>query len=270
MKCLALLFPILLSVFGVLAQSVQQPVAGAYLKLNAYGIHQPDAVNMSAQQASMARAGKFSAGLYAERRYMLNELAHYIAAFSVALDPGRIGVVIKYFGNPGYNESQAGLAYARSIGEMDIGIQFNYFMFSTAGYGRSAAVNFEGGLMIPVHNKFRAGMHVYNPLGTGLLKLPQEHLPTIYSAGMGYELSQHFFIGSLIEKEEGKPVDISVGMQYNFSKKLRAMAGVSTALASFYFGAAIKIEEVRIQVSIHNHQRLGLTPGMSAVFGKEE
>ena len=87
-----------------------------------------------------------SAGVYGERRFMLDELSLYQLAIAVPTNSGNFGVKAGYFGFSDYNESQMGLAYARKLGsKVDIGVQFNYNGIQVSGYGNSSAINFEIG-----------------------------------------------------------------------------------------------------------------------------
>ena len=68
-----------------------------------------------------------SAGVYGERRFLLNELSLYNLRSLCQPTSGNFGVKAGYFGFSDYNESQMGLAYARKLGnKVDIGVQFNY------------------------------------------------------------------------------------------------------------------------------------------------
>ena len=68
-----------------------------------------------------------SAGVYGERRFLLDELSLYQLAIAVPTNSGNFGVKAGYYGFSDYNESQMGLAYARKLGsKVDIGVQFNY------------------------------------------------------------------------------------------------------------------------------------------------
>jgi hypothetical protein len=97
-------------------QTVRRPVAAVYTGLGAYSNNHVDVFSFSNNQASLAQMKNASAGVYGERRFMLNELSLYQFAIAVPTNSGNFGVNAGYFGFSDYNESQMGLAYARKLG----------------------------------------------------------------------------------------------------------------------------------------------------------
>ena len=142
-------------------------------------------------QASLAQLKNASAGVFGERRFLLNELNNYSAAIGLPTKSGNFGLKAGYYGFSDYNESQLGLAYARKLGKkVDIGAQFNYNGIRIAGYGNDAAVSFEIGTVLHVTDKLHAGVHVNNPVGGKFGKDQKEKLASVYTFGLGYEASE--------------------------------------------------------------------------------
>ena len=254
-------------VFSVLrAQSFQSPVAVIYTKTNTYSSVQKDAFSFAGNQAALAGIPKLSVGIYGERRFMLTELSSYQLALALPLSSGNFGLQVNRLGNTLYNQSRLGLAYARALGKIDVGAQFNYQQIKVAGYGNAPAVNFDVGAILHVSDQFQTGVHVYNPTHVSLGKNSEEKLPMIYSFGFGYDVSEKFFIGTEIEKEEDQPVNINTGMQYTFGESLFARAGVSSATSVFYLGAGFFLSGFRIDVTASLHPSLGVTPGVLLIY----
>ena len=218
------------------SQIFQSPVS-VYTKTNTYSSVHNDAFSFAGNQAALAGSKNLSAGIYGERRFMLSELAFYQFAFALPASSGNFGLLVNYFGNSTYNQSKLALAYARNLGKIDVGAQFNYHQLRIAGYGNASAINFEAGAILHVSDQFQTGFHIYNPTRVSLGKNSEEKLPVIYSFGLGYDVSENFFIGTEIEKVEDQPVNVNVGLQYSFDKKLFARAGVASATSVFYLGA---------------------------------
>ena len=86
----------------------------------------------------------------------------------------------------------------------------------------------------------------YNPVGGKLGKDEHEKLASIYSAGIGFEPSEKFFISVEIQKEEDKPVNVNAGLQYQFLPQLLARAGVSAATSSLYMGIGFRLKSLRL------------------------
>ncbi len=194
---------------------------------------------------------------------MLKESGLYNAAVAIPTHSGNFGLDARYYGFADYNETQLGLAYARSLGsKVDVGVQFNYYAVRVAGYGNASTVNFEIGTILHLTDKLNAGVHVYNPVAGKLGKNEEEKLASLYSAGIGYEASDKFFTSFELEKEEDKPVNVNAGLQYKFLPQLLARAGVSTSASSMYLGIGFGWKSIRLDATASYHPQLGITPGI--------
>lgn len=253
---------------GAAAQVFQRPVTAAYIGLGAYSQQHTDIFSFGTNQASLAGLKKTSAGMFGERRFLVKELSNYIFAAGLPTRSGNFGVRAAYFGFSDYNETQLGLAYARRLGKKaDIGAQFNYSSISiSSGYGSSSAISFELGGIIHLSEKLNAGIHVTNPVGGKFGKEGEEKLPSAYGFGMGYDVSEKFFAGMEISKEENQAVNVNAGIQYKFIPQLMVRAGVSTATSSGWFGAGLIIKSFRIDITSAYHPRLGITPGLLFLY----
>jgi len=265
-KSIAVMAFLTLSIPGF-SQTVREPISASYIGLGAYSNTHVDVFSFHSNQASLAKIKNTSGGVYGEKRFLLNELSLYDAAFALPTSSGNFGLDARYYGFSDYNESQVGLAYARSLGsKVDIGVQFNYYNIRIAGYGNASTVNFEIGTIFHLTDDLHAGLHAYNPVGGKLGKNGEEKLASIYSAGIGYEASEKFFMSMEIEKEEDKPVNINAGLQYKFLPQLLARIGTSTSTSSFYFGVGYNLKALRFDVMASYHPQLGITPGLLLIF----
>jgi len=191
----------------------------------------------------------------------------YNATVAIPTHSGNFGFNAGYYGFADFNETQLGLAYARSLGsKIDVGVQFNYYAVRVAGYGNVSAVNFEIGTILHLTDKLNGGVHAYNPVGGKLGENKEEKLASLYSAGLGYEASEKFFISIETEKEENKPVNIKAGLQYKFLPQLLARAGISAATSSMYMGIGFRVRSIRLDATANYHPQLGITPGLLLLF----
>lgn len=251
---------------NIFSQAVRQPIAARYIGLGAYSINHVDAFSFTSNQAALAQIKNSAAGIYAEKRFLLSSTNMYSAIAVLSTKQGNFGLQADYFGYKNYNESQIGLAYARSLGsKLDIGIKFNYYGFRIPAYGNSSAVNFELSAIAHLSEKLHAGIHAYNPVGGKLSKTDNEKLSSIYKFGIGYEASDKFFVSTEIIKEEDQPVNVDVGVQYNFMKQFFVRAGTSTETTNSYVGAGISWKNFRLDISGSYHQQLGFTPGLMLI-----
>ncbi|MGE5107060.1 MAG: hypothetical protein ACM3H8_05920 [Sphingobacteriales bacterium] len=259
---------------GVQAQTVRQPIAGRYIGLGAYSKNFADAYSFTQNQAALANVKTASAGVYAERRFLVQELNLYSAVLALPTRSGNFGIQADYFGFKNYNESQIGLAYARNLGsKVDAGVKFNYYNVRIPSYGDASSVNFEAGALFHLTDKLHAGLHVFNPVGGKLGKNEnEEKLAAAYKVGLGYEASDNFFISAEVVKQEDQPVNVNAGFQYNFLKQFMMRAGIATATNNSYVGIGLNVKQFRLDVVASYHPQLGFTPGILVLFdfGKQK
>ncbi|MDB5222020.1 MAG: hypothetical protein JWN83_687 [Chitinophagaceae bacterium] len=232
-----------------------------------------DAFSFTSNQAALAQIKTTAVGVYGEKRFLLSSTNLYSAVAVLPTKQGNFGLQADYFGYKNYNESQIGIAYARSIGsKLDIGIKFNYYGFRIPAYGNSSAINFEIGAIAHLSEKLHVGIHAYNPVGGKLSNTNNEKLSSVYKFGIGYEASEKFLVSTEIIKEESQPVNIDVGFQYNFMKQFFVRAGISTETTNSYIGAGISWKSFRLDITGGYHPQLGFTPGLLLMinFNKKE
>lgn len=258
-----LLFILVLSGFYVKSQSLRKPVAGSYIGLGAYSLNHVDAFSITSNQAALAQMKTAAFGVYGERRYMLEATNMFSGVFVLPTTQGNFAVQADYFGYKNFNESQLGLAYARSLGsKFDVGVKFNYYSFRIPGYQNSSAVNFEIGAIAHLTDRLHVGIHAYNPVGGKLSKTNDEKLSSTYTFGVGYELGENFIVSAEFYKQEDLPINVNAGVQYNFSKQFFARAGMNSQNESPYAGAGVSWNNLRLDVSASYHPQLGFSPGV--------
>ncbi|HET9824690.1 MAG TPA: hypothetical protein VFP87_05120 [Chitinophagaceae bacterium] len=245
------------------SQPIRSPISAPYVGMGAYSNNHIDVFSFTSNQAALAKLNSAAAGLYSEKRFLLNELGFYDAAIAVPTRSGTFGLDARYYGFSDYNETQAGIAYARSLGsKMDLGIQFNYYGIRIPGYGNASSINFEMGTILHVTDNVNAGLHVYNPLRSKIGKNGEERLASLYDFGICFEPSKNFFFTVLVGKEENKPASINTAMQYNFLPSVAARLGISVTTASMYMGLGFGWRSMRVDATISYHPELGITPGL--------
>lgn len=267
MRNICLLSIFILSNTFISGQALRSPVTGDYIGLGAYSKNHVDVFSFTQNQAALAQIKEGGVGVYGERRFLLAATSFYSSVVVLPTAQGNFGVQADYFGFKDYNESQIGLAYARSVGSnLDVGIKFNYYGFRIPSYVSSSTVNFEIGAIAHLTEKLNVGLHFYNPIGGKLSKTDNEKLSSIYKFGIGYEASEKFFISTEIIKEEDQPINVDAGFQYNFEKQFFVRAGTSTGTTNSYVGAGISWNNMRLDVTGSYHPQLGFTPGLMLIL----
>ncbi len=267
MKKLTIALPLLLAGYFMYCQPSRSPLSARYTSMGAYSKNVRDAFSGSINQASLAQVKYAAAGVYAERRFMLQELSNFSAAIALPSKLGGFGIAARYFGAQNFNTSQLGLGYGRKLHDkIDIGVQFNYNMIRLAGYGSAGVVNFEAGTLIHLTDKLHMGLHVYNPAGGKFDKMGTEKLASVYTAGFGYEVSPLLFISTDISKQEDQPVNINAGMQYVFADHFFTRLGIASSTGNYFLGLGVQWKSFRLDAVSNWQGQLGFTPALMLLF----
>jgi hypothetical protein len=263
-KIIILISLIIIFSFSPAAQLLRSALSPGYAGLGAYSTKQVDALSVSTNQAALAQLKNTSAGAYTQRHYLINELNSYTAMIGVITRSGTIGLKTVYTGSTDFNETQIGVAYGRKLGsKVDIGVQFNYNSIRiSSGYGKDAAINFEGGIIMHVSERLNVGFHTTNPVGGKFGADKQEQLPSVYTMGLGYDASDKLYVSAAIEKEEGQFININAGFQYRLIKQLLVRMGISAATGTGWLGIGFLFHSFRVDVTTSYHPQLGITPGI--------
>jgi hypothetical protein len=248
--------------FVVLGQAIRLPLS-SLPAVSAYSSVQADVFSFTANPASLPALKHFAAGIYSERRFMLEALGLQQAALALHTSSGNFVVSASYFGTKSYSESSASLGYAHTMGKADLGLGFGYHRFRSGYYEAHAAIAVDLGLRYHVTDQFQTGLHIDHPAGPGKEKQPAE-----YSMGFGYDPSSKFFIGALIRKwEDGSPA-VDVVLYYVFHPQVSVRLGLASADPLFYFGWTFLLGGLRLDLSLSLHPQLGASPALSLRYEK--
>ena len=237
------------------------------MSISAYSVKQADAFSFTGNDAALAQVKSTGVGIYGEKRFLIADNNVYGVVAALPSKLGNFGLEINYSGFKNFNEQKAGFAYARALSaKVDLGIQFNYYGYKIPGYSGASAINFEAGAIIHLSDKLNMGMQLYNPVGGKLSKQNDEKLSAVYKLGIGYDVSDNFFLSTETIKEEGKPVNVTAGVQYQFKKQFFIRAGFRSDNSTGFGGIGFLYRNLRIDVSASCHPQLGISPGLLLLY----
>ena len=243
-------------------------VAARYPALGAYSISNVDLYATRNNAAALAQLPNSAAGVYAERRFLQDQLNLYTASIGIKTKTGAFALHGNYYGFSLYNQMQLSLGYGLRVSDkVDVGVQFHYHAVNQAnGYGSASSINASAGAVFHLTDKIHAGINIYNPGGSKWSKAADEKIPAQYTFGLGYEVSDKLFISGEMVKEENLPASVNMGLQYRFVKQFFARAGVSTATNNLFAGVGFNLPKFRIDLAASYHPQLGLSPGILLLF----
>lgn len=265
------MFFLLFTWLQLTAQSGSVLLGTPYTTFTTYSDTVADAFSGEANAAAWVRLRKTSVGLYSERRFLIQELSVHRLAAVMPAGGGAFGLSATYSGSAALRQTVLAGGYARTLGNRaQLGLRFHYVSFSTEGYGSASALLFDAGFQLKPTDHVLVGISVFNPVGTKLGKSGAEPLPSVYTAGIGYDASPQFHFDAQVRKSEGEPVDLWAGFQYRFGQKLLARAGVQSATAAYTFGFGVVLKGITIHLASSFHPSLGPTPGLLLLYGGRE
>ena len=250
----------------VQAQTAHHFTIPGYIGSGAYSKRFTDVFSFVSNPAVVPSEKAIQVGVYAEKKFLLNELNQYVLAISIPAPGASIGILSNYVGFANYSETQVGVAYAKNLGAIHLGTRFNYSNIRIAGYGTNGFIHADIGMIWQVSEKLFTGVHLKNIVFSSLSGTKEEKPGLIYTMGIGYEISEAVFLSSEINKEESNPLTLLIRLQYKAGDRLTFRAGINTLTASPFLGAGWKWNNIRLEITGGFHPQLGVTPGLLLIF----
>jgi len=238
----------------LLAQPLRLPSTGVY------SLSFTEVFAAERNPAALAGIKKITAGIYAERRFMLKEMSGYALNGALPVASGTIGLRVKQFGFSLYKAQSFGIGYALPLGKkVSAGVQLNYNMQRAPQFNESG-VTAECGVLWQIAERAGIGVNMVNPSGKGL---------KLYSMGIGYNPSPQLLLEAECRKEEGKPLSTIVDAVYRPLQRFWLLGGFATQPVYQFAGLGFLLRSMRIAITGSRHQLLGFTPGIAVTWEAE-
>jgi hypothetical protein len=259
-------FPVICLLLLMIHSKAQLPFqegGSTYTSMTAYSRNHRDVFSVAANPAALTGLPNSSAALFAEKKYLLRDLANYSLTVAVKTGSGHFGLTSIYAGTTLFRQSAFHFSYARQwLKTLDIGIEFDYTGVRIgSGYGNIQAISCRLGVIIPLTGKLQSGITVSNPLSFHTGK-SGEKLPLAVAWGLGFDLSPLFYMALEIKKEEEQPLSINTGFHYQFLPGFFARIGITSSAPGLWMGAGWKKKNWRMDITASVHPVLGITPGL--------
>ena len=244
-----------------LAQPSYNPTGTPYVEAVACVPAFADAFACSENPASLPFLKGLAAGLYMEKKYLITGLN--LADISIAYGRKRSGaaVSIKYFGNIVYHETHASVYYGKNIGDVNIGVSFNYGTYSIRGFNRLSVVTIGFYSVWKLSDKLYTSLQLINPPFSRLQNQSVKQNAE-YKAGFSYEASPEVCVAFELQKDEGVPLQVNTSVQYRFGDRFYSKMGLYTAGPQPFLGIGWILKSFEASFSICYHPVLGATPGV--------
>jgi hypothetical protein len=245
--------------------SRSQGIAGASVCLS-------DVWSVTNNQAGLALLPQTEAALYYQNPYLLNAFQHLGFALAVPFKAGVFGLAISDFGYSFYQQTTAGLVYAIKLGNyFSCGVRLDYLNTTIAeGYGTSATLAGEAGIMARISSSLSIGAQLYNPTRSRLTTYNEEQIPTSFRLGILYLVSPLVHLCLETEKNTWQNANLKTGLEYLPNKLITIRCGVGTSPPTCSFGSGLRYQNICLDVSSSWQPATGFIPsiGMNYVFQK--
>ena len=248
-------------------QHLPNPLLSAVSAAGGYGNAHHDIFGVLVNPASIAHTTQFTAGIYGERRYMLEGLQQFCGILQFPFIKSGLGLQLDYNGSALMNESAFGLAYGKKLGDkLSTGLRFRYYQLQIPGHVRASALWAEAGLLFQLTPQLQTGFSLSRSTQSALSPTEQP-LTQVYRFGLGYEPSKYVCISTDWIKETHKSLMGTLAILYAIEEGLRLRLAWQTTTNQPVAGAGFHWKGCWTDIIVSYHPMLGFTPAFQMMWG---
>lgn len=232
------------------------------------GLTLTDVYSTMNNQGALAFLEQTAFGISAQNVFGLEGLNILNGAACIHTKSGNFGLSMNYAGDKNFQQSKAGIAYGRKLGEhFGVGIQLDYVSTMISELESGSAITFEAGIRYMPYKKVIAAARVYNPVRAKLGNaFSEEELPALFNLGISYLPNDKVIIAIEGEQQLDAALRIKSGIEYHIIDALFLRGGFVSNPSLFTCGAGIKLKGFSFDFAAQFHQQLGLSPGIGLQY----
>ncbi len=242
------------------------PVGARSLALSNAFVSIADIWSTFHNQASIAGINQFSAGVFYESKFMVDELSLAAGTIILPVDAGTFGFSFYQFGQGAFKEHKAGLAFSKQLsGKISAAVQLDYFSQRLPENSRAFGfATFEAGIIYSPNRKLFIGAHVFNPIANGMeTNEGKQKSPTIFRCGGHYKFDKTVLVTAEIQKDLENPYIVKTGIEFLPVQNLALRFGVSGRPVNYTSGIGYTFGKITTDIGFSYHGNLGVTPSVS-------
>ncbi len=171
--------------------------------------------------------------------------------------PLNIGFSADNFGDDYYHETRIGLAVAKKLDKVSMGIKFSLLNNAVKEMSSKQTLLGEFGILATPSKFFSVGLHVVNFTRAKLYE--SQNLPTFVNFGIGLNPSKKINISGQIDYPVGDKPYLKLGMAYQIKDNFSLSTGVNPNLNAVHFGVSFEVKKYRFAYAISTHPNVGLS-----------
>jgi hypothetical protein len=251
---------------SILNATENYPAGARALALSNSFVSVSDTWSTFHNQAGLASLEGFSAGVFYESRFMVDELSHTAGSLLLPIKAGTFGFSFSQFGKGTYKEHKVGLAFAKKLTQkLSAAIQLDYLSELYPENERAVGfATFEAGVVYVATKELFLGAHIFNPIQNGF-DTPEgmQKMPATFRFGGHYQFPKMVLLILETEKNFENPLVIKSGLEFSPVKNLALRFGVSGKPVSYTAGIGFQTGKIVTDIGFSYHGNLGLTPSVS-------
>lgn len=224
------------------------------------------AVGVHANPAARAADTVGTAAFYAREGFGLSALRYGATHVTVPVPWGTASGGASTFGFEDYREVHLSAGFARQFRfgttrSVHVGVTGRYYHTTIAGYGSAATVGLNAGFVVTLLRSLDLGAHATNLTGSALVE--GEPMPRTLAVGLRYRALDQLRVLVDAFKDVRFPTAVRGGIEVYPVPVLALRAGLTTAPVRFMGGAGVRLDPLRADVAVEQHQELGWSPSLS-------
>lgn len=258
----------LLYLFTILSiEAAENYTAGARsLALSNAFVSVSDTWSTFHNQSGLTGIEHFSAGIFYESKFMVDELSHVAGSLVIPVKAGTFGLSFSQFGKGTYKEHKLGLAFTKKLTQrLSAAIQLDYLSERYPENENAIGfTTFEAGVVYAATKELFLGAHVFNPILNGFDKPDgMQKMPATFRFGGHYQFPKMVMLIFEAEKNTENPFLFKSGLEFSPVKNLALRFGVSGKPVNYTAGLGYRTGKITTDFGFSYHGNLGLTPSVS-------
>ena len=168
-----------------------------------------------------------------------------------------IGFSADNFGDEYYHETRLGLAAAKKMDKVSMGLKFSLMSNSVKEMSSRQTVLGEFGILATPSKFFSVGLHVINFTRAQLYE--SQPLPTFVNFGVGLNPSKKINISGQVDYPVGEKPFLKIGLNYQIKESLGLSTGINRNLNSVHFGFTFDVKKYKFAYAVSTHPSVGLS-----------
>ena len=259
---------LVISVFSYLSVSGAEnyPAGARAVALSNAFVSVSDVWSTFHNQANLSQLETFSAGVFYESRYLVDELSLAAGTINMPAIQGTAGFSFYQLGKGTYKESKLGLAYSKQLSErLSAALQLDYFLYRfPENEGAKGFPTFEAGVSFQTTKELTLAAHIFNPVKNGFdTACGKQKLPLIFRIGGHCQFMDKSLVSFEIQKNTNTDAQVKAGLEFYLVKNLALRFGVSGRTVQITAGLGYSFGKFTTDIAFSCHGNLGFTPSVS-------